>query len=51
MRAPGSVQYSSWPASQKPPDRLPRLLPTAFAAGRPAWLTTSPGTGQHCQAA
>ena len=33
MRAPGSVQYSSRPASQPPPDRLPRLLPAGFAAG------------------
>ena len=33
MRAPDSVQYSSRPASQPPPDRLPRLLPAGFAAG------------------
>ena len=33
MRAPGSVQYSGRPASQPPPDRLPRLLPAGFAAG------------------
>ena len=53
MRAPHSVQYSSRPAGQPSPDRLPRLLPAGFAAGpaRPAWLTTSPGTGQHRQAA
>ena len=34
MRAPGSVQCSSRPASQPPPDRMPRLLPAGFAAGR-----------------
>ena len=33
MRAPGSVHYSGRPASQPPPDRLPRLLPAGFAAG------------------
>jgi NADH:ubiquinone oxidoreductase subunit F (NADH-binding) len=33
MRVPGSVQYSDRPASQPPPDRLPRLLPAGFAAG------------------
>jgi NADH:ubiquinone oxidoreductase subunit F (NADH-binding) len=33
MRAPGSVQYSARPASEPPPDRLPRLLPAGFAAG------------------
>jgi NADH:ubiquinone oxidoreductase subunit F (NADH-binding) len=33
MRAPGSVQYSSRPASWPSPDRLPRLLPSGFAAG------------------
>ncbi len=33
MRAPHSVQYSSRPASQPSPDRLPRLLPAGFAAG------------------
>ena len=33
MRAPGTVQYASRPASQPPPDRLPRLLPAGFAAG------------------
>jgi len=33
MRAPDSVQYSSRPAGQPSPDRLPRLLPAGFAAG------------------
>jgi NADH:ubiquinone oxidoreductase subunit F (NADH-binding) len=33
MRAPGTVHYASRPASQPPPDRLPRLLPAGFAAG------------------
>src|SRR4249919_1281908 len=33
MRAPDSVQYSGRPASQPPPDRLPRLLPAGFAVG------------------
>jgi NADH:ubiquinone oxidoreductase subunit F (NADH-binding) len=32
MRAPRSVQHSSQPADQPSPDRLPRLLPAAFAA-------------------
>ena len=51
MRAPNSVQYSTRLASPPPPDRLPRLLPAGFAAARPAWLTTSPGTGRPRQAA
>jgi NADH:ubiquinone oxidoreductase subunit F (NADH-binding) len=39
MRAPGSVHYSSQPASRPPPGRLPGLLPAGFAAG-PASLTS-----------